>query len=185
MSQIIPKFFKLLNPPPSPAEPNAVYFVQPTPADLVEIYVTMADGTVHNATVFKTKSVQTLLSSTAVNLNELTAAKQALYTVPASRRALITRVDVDKLSAVPTAAQFTMGWNAAANDTLDPFQVSDLIDAVTKFGSILVQPTSWLVGTAAQVLGLAVSTPQGTGLTARINVFGYLTDEAGVPIVNV
>lgn len=196
MSQIVVKFFKLLNPPPSPAEPNSVYLVQPDPAAVIDIYVTNTDGTVRNVGnagfvqgligSYKTKTAaDVLLSTTVVNLNEGTAAKQALYTVPASSRAIITRVDVDKLTAAPSAVQFTMGWNAAATDALDPFQLSDLVDAATKFGSILVQPTAWLVGTAAQVLGLAVSTPQGSALTARINLFGYLTDDNGMPIANV
>lgn len=126
-----------------------------------------------------------LLSSTAVNLNEGTLAKQALYTVPASRRCIVTRVDLDKLSGAPSTVEITMGWNAPATDTLDALRVADLIGGTTSFGSLLVQPTSWLVGTAAQVLGLAVSTPEGSALTGRMNIFGYLTDTNGVPIAGV
>ena len=194
--QIPVKWFKVLNPPAEPAVANAIYLVQPNLSDIVDIYVTDQDGALFNvgnsafilATIapllVKTATVPILLSSVVVDLNEGTAAKQGLYTVPAGRRGIVTRVDIDKLSAAPTNAAFTMGWNAGATDTLDPFILSDLVSSATKFGSILVQPTSWLVGTAAQNLGLAVSTPQGSALTARYNIFGYLTDVNGVPIAN-
>lgn len=193
--RIIPKFYKLLNPPAEPAEPNSFYCVQPTPDVPAEWYVTSVEGDLVNLgntdfvqaiiDSYKTNTASILLSSTAVNLNDGVGAKQNLYTVPASSRAIITRVDIDKLSAAPTIAEFTMGWNEDSNNTLDPFLLSDLVGVETKFGSILVQPTSWLVGLEEQVLGLIVSTPEGSALTARMNVFGYLTDTLGVPIANV
>lgn len=194
--QIPVKFFKVLNPPSEPAVANAIYLVQPDPDDVVDIYVTDADGAIFNIgssafvlsvvepLLVKTSTAPILLSSTAVNLNS-SAAKQNLFAVPASQRAIVTRVDIDMLSADPTLAEFTMGWNAGADDCLAPFLLSDLVPLATKFGSILVQPTSWLVGTAGQALGLKVSTVQGSTLTAKVNVFGYLTDAAGVPIANV
>jgi len=181
-----------LNPPAEPAGPNALYFGRPDEDSPVEFLLTDQDGyllSVGNSLfvqgVAKTGVAPILLSSTAINLNEGTAAKQALYTVPASRRAIVTRIDLDKLSDDPVDAAFTMGWNAGATNTLDPFLLSDLVTSSAKFGSILVQPTSWLVGTAAQVLGLAVSTPQGSALAARVNVFGYLTDADGLPVANI
>lgn len=195
--QIPVKFYKVLNPPAEPATPNAVYLVQPDPEDVVDIYVTDGDGSLFNvgnaafvlATIapllVKTATAPILLSSTVIDLNTVTPTKQSLFTVPSGRRAIVTQVDIDKLSAAPNAVEFTMGWDSLATDTLSPFHLSDLIDASTKFGSILVQPTSWLVGTAAQALGVAVSTPQGSALTARFNVFGYLTDTDGLPIANI
>jgi len=44
MAQIPVKFFKVLNPPAEPAEPNAVYFVQPDAEGPIDVYVTSADG---------------------------------------------------------------------------------------------------------------------------------------------
>lgn len=195
--QIPVKFYKVLNPPSEPAVPNAVYLVQPDENSVVDIFVTDQDGYVFNVgnsdfvetivtpMLVKASTAPILLSSTSVNLNENTGAKQSLLTVPASRRGIITRIDIDKLSADPTAAAFTMGWNNTADDCLDPFLLSDLVATATKFGSILVQPTAWLVGTAAQALGLKVSTPQGSALTAKVNVFGYFTDTNGVPVANI
>lgn len=195
--QIPIKGYKLLNVPAEPAVPNALYFILDESEAIAEIYLTDANGTlklVGNEAyilsilaplIAKASTAPVLLSSTQVNLNEGTGAKQPLYTVPANRRAIITRVDTDKLSADPTNAAFTMGWDSPATNTLDPFVLSDLVDSATKFGSILIQPTSWLVGTAGQSLGLAVSTPQGSALTARMNLFGYLTDTDGVPVPNI
>jgi|CXWL01.1.fsa_nt_gi hypothetical protein len=193
--QIPVKFRKVLNPPPDPSVPNAFYLVFGGESGLVEAYITDTEGVPYlygnTAAVLAiiaaamANTTPGLLSSEEIDLNEGTAAKQVQYTVPANRRAIVTRIDIDKLSAAPTIAEFTVGWNAGATDCLDPFLLSDLITDAAKFGSILVQPTSWLVGTAGQSLGLAVSTPEGSALTARANVFGYLTDANGVPVANI
>ncbi|MGQ0763101.1 MAG: hypothetical protein ACT4OT_13965 [Acidobacteriota bacterium] len=193
--QIPVKFYKVLNPPPNPSEPNAFYLVYDAASGLVEAYITDTEGvpylygnTAAILAIIAAAMANTtpgLLASTPVNLNEGTTAKQVQFTVPAARRAIVTRIDIDNLSAAPTIAEFTMGWNAGATDTLDPFLLADLVTTATRFGSILVQPTSWLVGTAGQSLGLAVSTPEGAALTARLNVFGYLTDTNGVPVANI
>ena len=196
MAQIPVKFFKVLNPPSEPAVANAVYFVKSEIDGTVVWHVTDQDGNLEEPgnpdfvlsvvapLLVKTNTAPVLLSSTTVDLNDDTA-KQSLFTVPSSRRAIVTRVDIDKLSADPGVAEFTMGWDSLASDCLDPFLLSDLVPLATKFGSILVQPTSWLVGTAGQALGLKVTTEQGSTLTAKVNVFGYLTDANGVPVANI
>ncbi len=39
-------------------------------------------------------------------------------------------------------------------------------------------------GTAGQILGLKVVTPEGSALTGRVDIFGYLTTVAGVPVAS-
>ncbi len=138
-----------------------------------------------------------LLSSTSVNLNEGTGAKQTLYTCPANRRCIVTNVVMQKLSGTLTAASLNIGWNASANDVSFPtinlaglnnapsasnatlFATGDIVNAIG-----LLQGTV-AIGTAGDVLGLKVTTPEGSALTARVDVFGYLTDTSGVPVANI
>lgn len=182
MALIPVKFYKLLNPPATPATPNAIYFIQPTPDVPVTILLTDEAGALFPVAATSPVYSGLVLASVVVNLNEGTGAKQTLYTVPANRRAILTRVDIDGLSAIPTNAEFKMGWNGAADDVLvDAFHLADLITATTSAGRITGQD-ALRVGTTTQALGLAVTTVQGSALTGRINVFGYLTDGNGVPV---
>jgi hypothetical protein len=135
-----------------------------------------------------------LLSSTVVDLNEGTAAKQALYTCPAGRRCVITEIVAQKASANPGGFAGSMGWNALADDVVLGNEVFGagqwssttkhllLTAFVTGGGAIPMNPVT---GAAGEVLGLKISTPEGSALTCRVDVFGYLTDAAGVPVAGI
>jgi hypothetical protein len=200
MSQIKVKFFKTIGVPTDPV-PNAIYFVLDEGTGTVNIHVTDTDGTLVPAgadadfilaTMAASMALKldksalvgpTLLSSILVDLNEGTAAKQDLYTVPALRRGKPGYIEIDLLSNAPTNAEFTIGWNSGANDVLvDPFHLADLITSTADGGQLLGPPRAIRVGAAGESLGLVATTPNGSALTARINVFGYLTDAGGVPI---
>lgn len=136
-----------------------------------------------------------LLSSTTVNLNEGTGAKQALYTCPASRNAIPTNVVLHHFSVDPTGAfAASIGWNVGANDVTGIFQSSILSEgkqAAWLLGIVDLNDSSiplsynLVMGTPADVLGLIVQTPEGSALTCVVSVFGFLTSTVGVPSANV
>jgi hypothetical protein len=196
--QIKVQFFKTIGVPTEPVA-NAFYFVE-NEDETVSMYVTDQDGELSSPgnpefviavmdaamTLKADRSAiiaSTLLASSVVDLNEGTAEKQVLYTVPASTRAKPSQIDIDFLSDEPTDAEFTVGWNVGADDVLtDPFHLADLITDTAEGGPLLAPSRSVRVGTAGQALGLKVTTPEGSALTARINVFGHETDADGVPV---
>lgn len=138
-----------------------------------------------------------LLSSTTVNLNDGTHAKQTLYTVPANKRAIVVGWIMQKFSAgvtVPTT--ISAGWNASANDVIDQVAFDDTINAVpaggmTNFaiyqgtfsGSPMLPVPA--VGAAGDILGFKCVTAAGSALTAICDVFGYLTATNGTPSANI
>lgn len=141
-------------------------------------------------------TIPMLLSSTTVDLNEGTTAKQPLYTCPASRRCIVTNIILQKITGASVAAlQFQIGWNAGANGVgvydsgglpLSPLSNHALLmgtpSAADGLNFLRPNPPTGLAG---EVLGLAVLTPEGVSLTGIVNVFGYWTDTNGVPIANV
>lgn len=144
-----------------------------------------------------TVTVSVLLSSTTVNLNEGTGAKQSLYTIPSSRRAVITNIVMQKVSGAVSTAQLSIGWNATADDVVNSADLGSLsvgvLSAVNSSsagggaGLFLTKNSiaPLVTGVAADVLGLVVVGPEGSALTAKVDVYGYLTDTSGVPIANV
>ena len=136
-----------------------------------------------------------LLSSTTVNLNDGTAAKQPLYTCPASRNAIPTNVVLHHFSADPTGTfSASLGWNAGATNIVGNAGSSDFSGDHTGAWILGIPDVSDgaqflsyspVMGTPADVLGLKVQTPEGSALTCKVDVFGYLTSTAGVPSANV
>jgi hypothetical protein len=197
MNRIPIKKFKVTYAPAEPAEANAEYYALNTDLGIADSWVTDEGGNLYLvgnsafvqamiAAAARNLTAPMLLSSVLVDLNDGSAAKQALYTVPASRRGKPSQIEIDFLSDAPENAEFTIGWNDDADDVLgDPFHLADLITDTADCGQLLAPSRSIRVGTAAQVLGLAVTTPEGSTLTARINTYGHLTTTLGVPVGNI
>lgn len=109
-----------------------------------------------------------ILASVSVNLNQGTAAKQPLYTVPVGKK-LITTVLILRMSGVRSVAVIAFGFNAAADNMGEPN-----ITGATTLKQVTGDDLAFIEGTAGQVLGLAVTTPEGSPLTASVDVLGYL-----------
>lgn len=160
-------------------------------------YTKATDGT-HIATEGATLglTIPMLLSSTTVNLNEGTAAKQPLYTCPASKRCIITNIVMQKFSASGSVGAGSIGWNAGATDVGAYTLASTPVTTASVFnwslyntnagtGIMGVSSPVYVTGTAADVLGLKVTEAEGSALTCKVDVYGYWTDTSGVPIANV
>lgn len=140
-----------------------------------------------------------LLSTATVNLNDGTAAKQPLYTCPAARNVIPTNVVLHHFSGNPTTFAASIGWDAGADNVVVNLTASAFIGSPT----IADHTAAWLtsipdtadgitvlswtptMGTPADVLGLIVQTPEGSALTCKVDVFGYLTSTVGVPSANI
>jgi hypothetical protein len=142
-----------------------------------------------------TATTPILLSSTQVNLNEETGAKQTLYTVPASRKAIITNVVLQHFSSGANVAHISLGWDDPPSDAtthgtvdLSGYPTSNnavILGLQDVAGSTSLLDTSLHIGLAGESFGLSVGTPEGSALTAQVDVYGYLTDINGVPQPNV
>lgn len=152
----------------------------------VSIVDTGATHTISAIGAGDTVTTSILLSSTTVDLNEGTGAKQPLYTVPASRKAVITAIVFQKFSGNGNVFDVVFGWNAGGDNLTNDIQ------ATVTSSSTLFLPSASLqfinpypIGAAAEVVGFKVLNPEGVALTAKVDVYGYLTDTNGVPVSNV
>lgn len=129
-----------------------------------------------------------LLSSTSVNLDS--GGVSNLYVAPGSRNAIITNIVMHHFSADPTAARVTFGWDGPGLDLVGAEIRFDVVVADTTTAVILnrspdgVTPPSLIpnppIGTPSGELKIAV-TAEGSALTCRVDVFGYLTQTTGAP----
>ena len=112
-----------------------------------------------------------LADVTLVDLN--TATPSALYTVPAGKTAVITKLIVSDASASLTTAKFSVGYNSATfNNVFADAAHAELVDN-TVF-SILTPKAGAALGNAADVLKLLANTLQGAPATVTVRVFGFL-----------
>lgn len=134
-----------------------------------------------------------LLSSTTVDLNEGTVAKQPLYTCPVSRRVIVTNVVFQNFSANPTDFYALIEWvsDDVAFLGITGYGTTPFTSAMAALGNVFDPNTGGtilrdnpVIGTEGQILGLKVETPEGSALTAIVDVFGYLTNASGVPQAN-
>lgn len=142
-----------------------------------------------------TGTMAVLLSSTEVDLNEGAQAKQSLFTCPLSRRCIPTEIVLHDVSSAPAVAFISIGWNSGADDVVSELRFANISGPQTTQAFILSMQTAAdantlmsykpAVGIADDILGVVVYTPEGSPCTCRFDVFGYLTDEAGVPVANV
>jgi hypothetical protein len=137
----------------------------------------------------------TLLASVTVDLNSATL--QDLYTVPASRNAIVTGIVLHHFSDSGSSARFAAGWDGQdlTHDGSDndirlsdtPVNTTKKLDlsldrhrvATDSYGLQSVAP----IGAPTDILKINVLVPEGSALTCTVDVFGYLTDSTtGVPI---
>lgn len=113
-----------------------------------------------------------LATVAGVNLNVTT--KTTLYTVPASKVCVVTKVVLRGASTSLTTASFGVGYDANATDVVADATHTGLTGP-TLYEKVAPKVGA-LLGTAAAVLGLKCSTAQGAAATVDVDVFGYLYD---------
>lgn len=131
-----------------------------------------------------------LISRTSVNLN--IATKQTLYTVPAGKSLIVTRI-VFRNSSIDTSASNrvpSIGYDAGASDVFDAAAITQtmtnyLLSDSTKYVSssghfdvaagapVLFLLTPAKIGAATNVLGFKLSLAISAG-TMTVDIFGYL-----------
>lgn len=112
-----------------------------------------------------------LAKSVSVNLNSTT--KQTLYTVPASRSCIITKVVKRDASAAVTTAVGAFGFNANADDVVASFNVFDKLTGTTVY-DISEPRVAAVKGSATNTFGYKGSVAEGAARTMTVDVFGYL-----------
>lgn len=120
------------------------------------------------------EKTQALLSSTVVNV-ATTATKLTLYTVPAGKSCVVTRIVVRSPSA--SCANLTsvgFGFDTTCTNWKTSLSLANLTTVTTGFLTVdLTTVTQAIIGTAASVFGFYITTSTATG-TATVDVFGYL-----------
>jgi len=116
---------------------------------------------------------EALLASSSVDMNPgAPPAMTVLYTVPAGKSCIITKVIIRNSSGNLTTASISFGFNSNGNDVM-PDSTRTYIDGSTKYALIL--PANGAVqGFAAGTFKCAVNTAQGAVMTITADVFGYL-----------
>ena len=127
-------------------------------------------GTDIDGNVTQINSERILSSTDAVNLNVLT--KTTLFTVPAGKTAVITRISIRNASTNLTTASFGFGFNANADDVDGSTTHTELTGAT--LASQIIVLSGAKVGAAADVFGIKCSIAQGAPATMSVDVFGYL-----------
>lgn len=113
---------------------------------------------------------QRLSTTASVNLNVNT--KTTLYTVPAGKTLIVTKVVVRAASTSLTTAEFGLGFNANADDVIAVAIHSELTGA-TLF--TLIPPKNGAIrGAAADVFGVRCNVVQGGAATCTIEVWGEI-----------
>jgi len=112
-----------------------------------------------------------LAKGMSVDLNSTT--KQTLYTVPASRSCIITKVVKRDASAAVTTAVGAFGFNANADDVVASFNVFDKLTGTTVY-DISEPRVAAVKGSATNTFGYKGSVAEGATRTMVVDVFGYL-----------
>ena len=117
-------------------------------------------------------SVESLLALVlAVDLN--TATPIALYTVPALKTCVITKIILSAPSTSLTTASISLGFNSTVfNDLIANATHTELTGATLY--TILLPKVGAKLGAAAAVLKLLANTLQGAPATVDVRVFGLL-----------
>lgn len=117
-------------------------------------------------------NAETILSTTAsVDMNTATAT--TLYTVPAGKTAVITRVVVRTASTSLTTASYSFGFNSAPFDNVIANATHTELTGNTLY-TILPAKTGAAIGAAAGTFKVLMNTLQGGAATTTIDVFGYV-----------
>lgn len=118
------------------------------------------------------EKAETLLASVAaVNLDAAPGTTTNLFTVPAGKACIITKVVTRNHSAVLTTAVNDYGWDAGVNDVING--VFAALTGATNYQRVVADDDA-VRGAAANILKHSLETAEGGVLTCTIDVFGYL-----------
>jgi hypothetical protein len=119
-------------------------------------------------------SNEMLLSSTALDMNGTNGTETTLYTVPAGRSMVPTRIVLRNASTSLTTASWSVGFNAGTDTDFRANATSTGLTGATKAYIYYGITTGVVVGAAAAVFAFCLNTQQGGASTATMDVFGYL-----------
>ena len=112
-----------------------------------------------------------LASVASVDMN--TATPTPLYTVPAGKTCIVTKIFIRNCSGSLTTASISFGFTTPTfADVVADHTHVELADNTTF--SLLPAKTGALAGVAAAVLNCLCNTQQGAPMTISVDVFGYL-----------
>lgn len=112
-----------------------------------------------------------LATNALVDLNTATAT--TLYTVPAAKSAIITKVIVRLASTSLSTASVSFGFNSTSfNDVIANATHTELTGATLY--TVLLAKVGSKIGVAADTLKVLCNTLQGGAATATIDVYGIL-----------
>lgn len=139
-----------------------------------QVLYTDGTGVLGWVTAVTTQSYEYLLSSTAA-VDVGAVADYSLYTVPALKSCVITRVVIRNASASfnqATDPVFDFGWNATASNVVNSATYTTPSATTTYIQPALIaEPT---LGTAGDILKCHVGTAATASTTCTVDVFGYL-----------
>lgn len=161
-----------INLPVVPINPNFWQALRLTiPSTTDQNLITDAQLASLNAVIAQT-SVESLLSSVAaVNLNTATAT--TLFTVPAGKSCVITRVVLRNASTSLTTVSMAFGFTSPTfNDTIATATHTELTG--NTLYTVLSPKVGSLIGVAAANFSELNTILQGAAATCTIDVFGYL-----------
>jgi hypothetical protein len=117
-------------------------------------------------------NAESILSTTAsVDMNTATAT--LLYTCPAGKSCLITRVVVRNASTSLTTASYSFGWTSAAfADVIADATHTELTGATLY--TVLLAKTGAKLGAAAGTFKVIMNVQQGGAATTSMDVFGII-----------
>lgn len=111
-----------------------------------------------------------LATKDLANLNVTT--KTSIFTVPAGKTAIITRLVLRNASISLTTASFGFGFDAGATDVDGSTTHTELTGPTLASQTIVLSGAK--VGAAADVFGIKCSIAQGAPATMSVDAFGYL-----------
>lgn len=116
-------------------------------------------------------SEQLLAGNKTVDMNA--GAATLLYTVPAGKTCVITKVIVRVASISLTTASYSFGFNGPAtyDDVIANATHTELTGPTLL--TILAAKAGAKLGAAADAFKCMVNTPQGAAATAKVDVYGY------------
>lgn len=114
------------------------------------------------------------LGAVSVDLNPgaATPVMTTLYTCPAGKSCIVTRVVLRAPSGNMTTARLSFGWDAVGSDVIADALHSELTGATLY--KLLAPMAGAKIGVAAGTFKAAVNTKQGGAMTVTIAVHGYL-----------
>ena len=125
-------------------------------------------------------AIALLESTAAVDLNGAAGTETSLYTVPVGKTCIVTHIVIRGMSADAANAVATFGKTGGSCDEWRGDQTLSGLDGTTKYTVLYLDqgtndtPEAAVQFSAADVVGIEITTAAGSASTATIDVFGYL-----------